>query len=131
MFYPSPVEADTMAWGLGIINKGGVIVAECEGKIVGSVGIELGFYPWNLQSKYLNGVWLWVIPEFRNGSTGVRLLKAAKDVADKNGLAIRLDEIWKYRSFLMGKLKERMGFHHVGGNFIYIPGDPNVSEAEA
>lgn len=131
MFYPEPVEADTMAWGLGVINKGGVIVAECEGKIIGSVGLELGIYPWNSKVNYLNGVWLWVLPEYRNGSTGVRLIKAAKEVADKNSLGLRLDEVWKYRSFLMGKLKERLGFHQVGGNWVYIPGDPNVSEAEA
>lgn len=130
LFYPPPVEADTMAWGLGIINKGGCIVAECEGKIIGSVGIEVGFYPWNVSVKYLNGVWLWVAPEYRNGLTGVRLMKAAKEVADKNGLGIRLDEVWKYRTFLMGKMKERLGFHHVGGNYVYFPLDPNREEAE-
>lgn len=130
MFYPPPIEADLMAWGLGVVNKGGCILAECEGKIVGSLGLELGFYPWNHKVTFLNGVWLYVVPEFRNGSTGVRLIKAAKEIADKNSTGLRLDEVWKYRPFLMGKLKERLGFHHVGGNWVYLPGDPNVGDAE-
>lgn len=130
LFYPPPVEADVISWGLGIVNKGGVIVAECEGKIIGSSGVEMGIVPWNHSAKYLNSVWLWVDPEFRNGSTGVRLIKATKDIADKNGLPLRLDEIWAYRPFLMGKLKERLGFHNLGGNWGYFPNDPNRAEAE-
>lgn len=125
MPYPSPVEKDVIAWGLRVVEQDGVVVAECDGRIIGSVGLELGTFPWNHGARYLNAVWCFVLPDFRNGSTGVRLIEQAKRLADKNGLPLRMDEIWAYRSFLMGKLKERKGFTNVGSNWAYFPPDIN------
>lgn len=125
LYYPGAVEKDAMAWGMGIIMDGGCIVAECDGKIIGSVGVAMAVYPWNKSVRYLDSVWLFVIPAFRKGGTGIKLIEAAKQIAVANKMALRLDEVMGFEVDLLGKLKQRMGFHRVGGNWAFIPGDPN------
>lgn len=130
LYYPPPVESDVMLWGLVIIGQGRTVVAECDGKIIGSVGLELGTFPWNHAQHYLNSVWLFVEPEFRKGYTGIKLIRAAQQIAARSGLPLRMDEVWAYEIDRLATLKQRLGFHRIGGSFAWIPNDPNRDEAE-
>jgi GNAT superfamily N-acetyltransferase len=119
--YPGVNETDVVTWGLGVVNGGGCIVAECDGKIIGSVGMEVSTFPWNRANRYLNSVWLFVVPEFRKGGTGIRLMKLAKDIAKSNEMPVMLGEVFGFEPELLGKIKQVLGFKHVGGNYIWIP----------
>lgn len=123
LFYPAPVPAPTMAWGLGIIVKGGVVVAVQDEKIVGSIGMEIGHFPWAPSVGYLNGVWFYVAPERRGGDTANRLMKAAKDMARENKMGLRLDNVWGVEPRLQDRYREIHGFQYVGGNHVWFPGE--------
>lgn len=124
LFYPPPVEGPTMAWGLSIILKGGVIVAEQNGEILGSIGLEIGNFPWAPSVSYLNGVWFYVAPERRKGLVAERLMRSAKDTGIKMGLAVRLDNVFGIEPELQDKYRQRHGFAYVGGNHVWFPPAP-------
>lgn len=121
LFYPGPVEGPTMAWGLSVLVKGGVIVATENDQIIGSVGMEMGQYPWAPAVNYLNGVWFYVAPEYRRGGTAERLMKAAKDIAERNKMALRLDNVWGVEVELQDRWRKQHGFKYVGGNHVWFP----------
>lgn len=122
-FYPMPVEAPTFAWGLAIVMKGGVIVAKdmATGEIIGSVGLEVGQFPWAPTVNYLNGVWFYVAPERRKGGVANMLMKAAKDIATANKMRLRLDSISGIEPELQDRYRKAHGFRHVGGNHVWFP----------
>lgn len=122
-FYPKPVMEPTFAWGLAIILKGGVVVAKDmeTGEIVGSVGLEVGHFPWAPSIGYLNGLWFYVAPERRKGGVANMLMKAAKDIAIKMGLSLRLDSISGIEPELQDRYRRANGFKHVGGNHVWFP----------
>lgn len=122
-FYPPPVREPTMAWGMGIILKGGVIVAKdmATGEIVGSVGMEVGHFPWAPSIAYLNGLWFYVAPERRKGGVASMLMKAAKDVAINNKMSLRLDSISGIEPELQDRYRKIHGFQYVGGNHVWFP----------
>lgn len=121
---PAPLPNPTMAWGLGVIMRDGCVIAEIDGKIVGSLGVERGNFPWNPGVPYLNMVWLYVIPERRGGGTANRLLKAAKDIAANNGIMVRVDNIWGIDAVAQDRWREIHGFQYVGGNYVWHPPPP-------
>lgn len=122
-FYPPPVRDPTMAWGLGIILKGGVVVAKDNdtGEIVGSVGLEVGHFPWAPSIGYLNGLWFYVAPERRKGGVASLLMKAAKDIATSNKMSLRLDSISGIEPELQDRYRKIHGFQYVGGNHVWFP----------
>lgn len=123
LLYPGPVEAPTMAWGLSVIVKGGVFVAEQDGKLIGSVGLEFGNFPWAPSERYLNGVWFYVTPERRQGGTATRLMNVAKDTARRNKCSLRLDNVWGVEPERQDRYREINGFRFVGGNHVWFPGE--------
>jgi GNAT superfamily N-acetyltransferase len=122
-FYPPPVENPTLAWGLGIIMKGGVVIAKDmeTGEIVGSVGVEVGHFPWAPSIAYLNGLWFYVAPERRKGGVANMLMKAAKDIAILNKMSLRLDSISGIEPELQDRYRKIHGFKYVGGNHVWFP----------
>lgn len=121
LVYPPPVEAPTMAWGLSIIARGGVVVAVEDDEIIGSVGVEVGQFPWNPATTYLNGVWFYVVPERRAGGTANKLMEAAKNLARKNKMGLRLDNVWGMAPERQDRYREMNGFIYVGGNHVWFP----------
>lgn len=122
-FYPRPVREPTFAWGLGIILKGGVVIAKDNetGEIVGSVGVEVGHFPWAPSIAYLNGLWFYVAPERRHGGVANMLMKAAKDIAVSNKLSLRMDSISGIEPELQDRYRKIHGFKYVGGNHVWFP----------
>ncbi len=121
LFYPAPVMEPTLAWGLGLILKGGVTLAIEDNKIIGSVGLEIGHFPWAPTMAYLNGVWFYVTPERRAGGTANQLMRAAKETGMKMNLPVRLDSIWGVEPELQDRYRKIHGFQYVGGNHVWFP----------
>jgi len=127
LFYPPPDMNPTIAWGLTMIMKNLVVVAEDldTGALVGSIGMDVGTFPWNPEFHYLNGEWFYVAPERRGGGTADKLMKVAKDIAAKNGLPLRLDSIWGVAPELQDRYRKNHGFQYVGGNHVWFPPAPD------
>lgn len=121
MGYPPPVPNSAMAWGLALVMKGGVVVAEQDRRLIASVAVEVGNFAWNPGAKYLNGVWIYVAPEHRSGGVGNRLIKAAKDIAKSNNLPLRLDNIFGIEPEVQDRWREMHGFRYLGGNHGWWP----------
>lgn len=119
--YPQIDPGDALKWGIGLIQQNLVFLAMDGHTIVGSVGMEVGTFPWNTKFRYFNGVWFYVAPERRAGGTAGRLMKAAKDVAAANAMPLRLDNIWGIEPELQDRFREIHGFKHVGGNHVWFP----------
>lgn len=124
MFYPGADINACVAKGITCIRQGGCIVAESEGTLIGCFAMELDEYWWNPAAKILNALLVYVLPEFRKGATGIKLIEAAQEVARLNNLPLSMTQIWKFSPLLMERLNKRLGFHHVGGTFVYIPNSP-------
>jgi len=118
--YPPIDEKVAMAWGLSVVIKGGVTVAIEDNRIIGTVGLEMGTLPW-CNAPYLNAVWLYVVPERRAGGTPDKLVQVAKDIAAKNKMPLRLDNIWGLRPEAQDRWRRRHGFTYVGGNNVWFP----------
>lgn len=123
MFYPGADVNACVAKGITCIRQGGCIVAESEGALIGCFAMELDEYWWNPAAKILNALLVYVLPEFRKGATGIKLIQAAQEVARLNNLPLSMTQIWKFSPELMERLNKRLGFHHVGGTFVYIPAE--------
>lgn len=67
---------------LDVMAEGMVFVAEIDGKPVGTIGLtELSF--WYSPQTFLQDAWLFVLPQFRGGQVGVRLMQAARMEAER------------------------------------------------
>lgn len=119
--WPRPLGLEGEAWVSELCHEGASIVAECDGWIVGSVGLEISNFPWNSQARHLFGHWLYVVPEFRAGGTGRRLIEAAKAVARTNHMNLLMGSIWGYRPEQMNRLMQTMGFRLVGSAYLWTP----------
>lgn len=124
MFYPGADVNACVAKGITCIRQGGCIVAESDGVLIGCFAMELDEYWWNPAAKILNALLVYVLPEFRKGATGIKLIEAAQEIARLNKLPLSMTQIWRFEPRLMERLNKRLGFKHVGGTFVYIPGEP-------
>jgi GNAT superfamily N-acetyltransferase len=124
--YPQIDPADAIEWGLSLIKQNLVIVALADNRLIGSIGMERGTFPWNKRFSYLNGVWFYVSPERRAGGTAGKLMQIAKDMAAANKLALRLDNIWGIEPELQDRFRQQHGFTYVGGNHVWFPPPPDA-----
>ena len=117
--YPRPVDIETIAWGLTIINAmGAVLAVNSKGEIVGSLGVEQGAFPWNRGVPYLNMVWIYVKPERWRGVVANQLIQAAKDIAAARKMMLRMDNIWGVEADLQDRWRQQNGFKYMGGNHV-------------
>lgn len=126
--YPPMDPWDALEWGTGVIRKGGCVVAEVDSQLVGSIGLEIGGFPWATKYRYLNSCWFYVAPERRKGSVATRLVTAAKDIAIANNMALRIDNVFGIEPELQDRYREMLGFQYVGGNHVWFPPAPAPKE---
>jgi hypothetical protein len=119
--YPAAEEAPTIAWGLNVILRQGVIVAEEGGQIIGSVGMEVDSFPWAPLSKHLNALWFYVRPDRRVTDASDKLLRAAQAAAITNNMMLRMDNVWGMRPEAQDRYRRIKGFTYVGGNHVFFP----------
>jgi predicted N-acetyltransferase YhbS len=118
--YPEPTEVLALNWVVGMLNEGHVIVAEKEGRLVGSVAVSNYRFPWS-EKWYLYVDWLFVSKGFREGGVFEGLMKSVHDFADSQG--DRGAPIFGgISSGKDARLKDRLlqmkGYHYLGGQFI-------------
>lgn len=120
-------EADCVLWLMGIINMGGAWVAIADKKIVGSIGCNVDFHPWNRQDRFVLDEWYYVKPEYRKGySIASELIKIAKSKAHAAGLRFHFS-LNSGTDSKADRFVRMLGFTYVGGNLIAFvpPGEEN------
>lgn len=114
-----------IAWGLGIINRNGCIVAvNNDDDIVGTIAFELGNFPWAPKTPYMNMVWFYVVPERRAGGTANHLIRSIRDIAVRNNMMLRIDNMWGVEAEKQDRYREINGFTYMGGNHVWFPPPP-------
>lgn len=120
--YPEPNELMVLNWVTGIMNEGHILIAEKEGRVIGSIGISNYRFPWS-EKWYLYVDWLFVSKGFREGGVFEALMTALHSLADMNKAPI-------FGGISSGKdarLKDRMmkmkGYTYLGGQFLRMEAD--------
>jgi GNAT superfamily N-acetyltransferase len=127
--YPEPNELMVLNWVTEMMNEGFVVVAEKEGRVLGSVGVSNYRFPWS-EKWYLSIDWMYVLKGFRDGGVFEALLKRLHAFADERKAPI-------YAGISSGndpRLKDRMmqmkGYTYLGGQFIRMESGHGQQEAE-
>ena len=97
----------------------GAWIAEYDGKIVGSIGLQVSA-PWYAEINYISDLWLYVIPEYRKHGVAGSLIEIAEAESSEKGLPLMLGlfndvDVDKKMEFLKGK-----GFRMVGAQFLKV-----------
>ncbi len=123
---PKPESEMTMiAWGLGVINRNGCIVAvNQDDDIIGTIAFEIGNWPWAPKTSYMNMVWFYVVEERRAGGTANQLIKAIRDIAVRSNMMLRIDNMWGFEPEKQDRYREINGFTYMGGNHVWFPPPP-------
>jgi predicted N-acetyltransferase YhbS len=118
-YYPEPNELLTLNWITGLLNEGHVIVAEKEGRVIGSVALSNYRFPWS-EKYYLYVDWLFVSRAFRAEGVFEALMQVVHTFADDQDAPI-------YGGISAGKdarLKDRLmqmkGYTYLGGQFMRL-----------
>lgn len=119
---PAPERPYVLQYGMDLISRGLVYVAEVETTIVGCIMLDTPHWPWNRKAWYLENAHFWIEPTFRKGGTAAKLIDAAKSTAVEMKLPLRLCFTSDGRD---ADLKDRwmrmQGFKYQGGNFFFHP----------
>lgn len=102
-----------------VFKEGLIIVAEVDGKIVGSIGLIARQW-WFSDRWFLGDNWIFVSKDHRKSRIAIQMLKRAKQFADKTGLPLFVDIF----SFNQVKRKNRLFrryFTPIGEGFCYLP----------
>jgi GNAT superfamily N-acetyltransferase len=109
-----------MKWALRIMETGAIYVAEADGIVIGSIGIEVKTFPWTENAPLLNDTWFYVTPEYRRSRIASALLDKIRKHVHATKIPFFGGVNWGGdRVELKDRLIERHGFKYVGGNFTY------------
>lgn len=95
----------------------GAWVAEDEGEIVGSVGLQITS-PWYTEAQYMGDLWTYVTPEYREHGVAGRLVELAKDHATDKSMPLMMGIFNNVDVDRKIKFFEKMGFRMVGAQFL-------------
>jgi predicted N-acetyltransferase YhbS len=122
--YPGIDEDAAVKWIIDVLSNHGVVfLAEKNGRLVGTLGLQPMQFPWVDPSKpeswYLANAWFFVQPRFRKNGTADHLIKKAQEYADKNGAFLSVGMFLERGAALKDRFLKIQGFTYTGGSFIY------------
>jgi N-acetylglutamate synthase-like GNAT family acetyltransferase len=74
---------------LHVLRDGRVLVAEIDGRIVGSLGLELKSW-WYSQASFIGDHWFFVSPNHRTSSAAIDLVNAARRLSKRAAVPLLL-----------------------------------------
>jgi hypothetical protein len=69
-----------------LVDNGVFIIAESNNTVIGIAGAAITPNPWNYNKVIYQELFWWVEPEYRNTSTGIKLLKLLENKAPVNAI---------------------------------------------
>lgn len=118
--YPDFDPTVALGWASAVIAQGAVFVADLDGRIVGSLGLELNSYPWS-RAQHLQTAWFYVIPNFRQHGTAENLMRAAEAFVDKHGVRLHIELAGGVDADLKDRWMTKRGYQYAGGCFTRAP----------
>jgi|TARA_R110000803_G_scaffold60341_1_gene119526 N-acetylglutamate synthase-like GNAT family acetyltransferase len=101
------------------LEEGIVLVAEVEGKIIGSLG-GMKNCDWWSDEKHLSDIWYYVAPEKRNSLAAIKLVKNFIYSGNSAKLKIKLGHVFSGDIERKDKFFERLGLTKAGSLFVEI-----------
>jgi len=102
------------------MEKGIVIVAEVEGKIIGSLG-GMANSDWWSDQKHLSDIWFYVSPDKRNSRAAVKLVKCFIKIGKEIKMKVKLGHYYSGDIERKDKFFDRLGFVRTGS--LYTEGN--------
>ena len=102
------------------MEKGIVIVAEVEGKIIGSLG-GMANSDWWSEQKHLSDIWFYVSPDKRNSRAAVKLVKCFIKIGKEIKMKVKLGHYYSGDIERKDKFFNRLGFVKTGS--LYTEGN--------
>lgn len=116
---PKPEMRAGLQW-IAHVTDNMCYVAEVDGKLVGSLGIEYKTFPWAPEEKLMNDAWFYVLPDYRNSDVASALIKKIQLAVVATGVPFFGGVNWGgSRVELKDRFIKRHGFTFVGSNFAY------------
>jgi len=95
------------------MEKGIVIVAEVEGKIIGSLAGVTNTDWWS-EEKHLGDLWFYVYPDSRNSRAAVKLVKCFIKIGKEIKMKVKLGHFYSGDIERKDKFFDRLGFVKTG-----------------
>ncbi len=109
----------SVVWLADLMARHHVVVATIDNKVVGCLGLRLGFIPWNNEVPALFNDFLMTDIDIREFGVADLLIRAAKDHADEAQLTLILGHFTGTNADLKDRYFKLKGFKYGGGNFFY------------
>ena len=101
------------------MEKGIVIVAEVEGKIIGSLG-GMANSDWWSDQKHLSDIWFYVSPDKRNSRAAVKLVKCFIKIGKEIKMKVKLGHYYSGDIERKDKFFDRLGFVKAGSLYTEV-----------
>ena len=101
------------------MEKGIVIVAEVEGKIIGSLG-GMANSDWWSEQKHLSDIWFYVSPDKRNSRAAVKLVKCFIKIGKEIKMKVKLGHYSSGDIERKDKFFDRLGFVKAGSLYTEV-----------
>jgi len=104
-------------WILGILEEGFVVVADLDGRIVGTACANPYRPLWSLM-WLIDVEFLYVLPSFRRDGIAESLMRAVEGFADKHKAALSFGLQTGDKPLVKDRMMQIAGWQYVGGNFL-------------
>jgi N-acetylglutamate synthase-like GNAT family acetyltransferase len=101
------------------IHKGIVLIAEVEGKIIGSLG-GMTNSDWWSEEKHLGDLWFYVYPDKRNSRAAIKLVKTFINIGKEINMKIKLGHFYSGDMERKDKFFDRLGFIKTGSLYTEV-----------
>lgn len=121
-------EQKALEWVTLCIREHFVLVADLQGRLVGSIAMKPLEYPWGA-GIFLGQLWFFVLPTFRQGDIAERLVRGAELMLDGEQLfgMFRND----HSAAVPRIFDRRAGYRLSGAIYMRIPDEPRVEGKRA
>ena len=110
----SPINPEMLTSAINrAIHRGVVLIAEIDGKILGSIG-GADTSDWWSTEKYLADMWFFVYKEHRKSQIAVKLIKGFMKIGKDANVKVKLGHVYSGDGERKDKFYERLGLVKVG-----------------
>lgn len=107
-------------WILSILEEGFVVVADLNGRIIGTACAEPYRPHWS-HTWLMDMAFLYVLPSFRRDGVAEKLIQAVTNFADKHGAGLTFGIETLDKPLIKDRLLKIAGWTYTGGNFLRPP----------
>ena len=101
------------------IHRGVVLLAEVKNKIVGSIGGMAGSDWWS-DEMHLSDMWFYVLPDSRNSSVAIKLVKSFIKIGNEANMKIKLGHVYSGDFERKDKFFGRLGLVKAGSLYTEV-----------